>query len=37
MGGKRLTYESIKKDFEDQGCELLSTEYNLKIKLKFIC
>jgi hypothetical protein len=38
MSGKKLTYESVKKYFEDQGCELLSTEYkNSRTKMIYCC
>ena len=35
---KKLTYEFVKSKFEEEGYELLSTEYvNSKIKLKYRC
>jgi len=35
---KKLTYEEVKKTFEDNGCELLETEYiDSKTKMKYRC
>ena len=37
-GNKKLTYEQVKKAFEDEGYTLLSTEYiNSNAKLDYIC
>jgi len=38
MGGKKLTYESVKKHFEEEGCELLQTDnINSTTKMKYRC
>jgi len=37
MGAKRITYEFVKESFENEGCTLISKEYNNKTKLDYIC
>jgi hypothetical protein len=36
--GKKLTYQEVKKRFEDEGCELLDEYYcNSQSKVKYVC